>query len=215
MKLRDESGTKGDDEPDSEDESAEMEGDDEFIRTRKEAADAGVTLELFTDGSGDGEGGWGVWGISDTGTATEMSGPVIIDPQDFQHEGAEVATNNTAELTGILEAMREACDEGGVGTVLVRYDSEYAARMATGHWRAKKNLELVRSVQEAVAEARVRRRVLFMHVKGHSGAYGNEKADRLAARGVRERLKQRCQREAAGAELGWVFGVPSRVESRK
>jgi ribonuclease HI len=135
-----------------------------------------------------------------------MSGPVVTDAEHPEHEGAAVATNNTAELTAILWAMRVASSEGGEGAVLVRYDSTYAAKMALGQWKATRNVELIAAVQEAVQTVRKARDVYFMHIKGHSGAHGNDRADRLAARGARERVTRLVKRPAHGPEIGWAFG---------
>ena len=58
----------------------------------------------------------------------------------------------------------------------------------------------------SVRDVRTSRDVQFMHVKGHSGAHGNERADRLAARGARERVTRLVKRPAHGPEVGWAFG---------
>ena len=48
-------------------------------------------------------------------------------------QGARKATNNTGELTAILEGLR-AMRRRGMAEVTVRYDSEYAANMTQGKW---------------------------------------------------------------------------------
>ena len=64
-------------------------------------------------------------------------GPVVTDKGAAGWHGAERGTNNTAELTAILQGLRWA---GGLAdtVVRIRYDSEYAANTARGLWKAKK-----------------------------------------------------------------------------
>ena len=67
----------------------------------------------------------------------------------------------------------------------VRYDSEYAASMVQGKWKAKANLEVIREGREALASARAAGlAVEFRHVKGHSGHKWNDRADELADEGA-------------------------------
>ena len=55
--------------------------------------------------------------------------------------------------------------------------------MSLGQWRPKNNHMLIRRVRFWVKKLQSSRRVLFRYVKGHSGAAGNEVADRAADRG--------------------------------
>jgi ribonuclease HI len=111
----------------------------------------------------------------------ELYGPVIVDPASHLFLGAEVGSNNTGELSGVCEALLWLIEEDSSqrGAVLC-YDSKYAAEQAQGHWKANKNKELVRTAQRLLAQARQRREIRFLHVKGHSGHVWNERADRLA-----------------------------------
>ena len=65
-------------------------------------------LAAYVDGSGDGQGGWGVVVVTGSkGNQTdkralkcaEFYGPLVLDPAAPPFLGAERATNNTAELT--------------------------------------------------------------------------------------------------------------------
>ena len=80
-------------------------------------------------------------------------GHVVTDTQDARYLGAERATNNTAELTAIACALRYVCGDQPGRPVLIRYDSLYAGNMATGIWRARKNLRLVQRVRALWARA--------------------------------------------------------------
>ena len=90
------------------------------------------------------------------------------------------ATNNVAELTGILRAA-EATDP--THTLRLYTDSRYAIGVVTGAMRAKKNQALIASVQAAL-----RRLAGFSlhHVPGHAGVELNERADALAVQAVRD-----------------------------
>ena len=79
-----------------------------------------------------------------------------MDRGDKRWDGAEVGTNNTAEITAVIRALAWAEGQAALTQVCIRYDSEYACRMTLGEWRPKVNLKLI-----ATAKARlesVRRR---------------------------------------------------------
>ena len=60
--------------------------------------------------------------------------------------GAEVGSNNTAELSGFAAALRWLLIEGGDDAAVIRADSTYAGNLASGVWKAKANRELVANV---------------------------------------------------------------------
>jgi ribonuclease HI len=92
------------------------------------------------------------------------------------------ATNNIAELTGILRAVELAHE---VGRPLRLYtDSQYSIGVLTKGWKVKANKELVAKVREAL-EAHPDARLF--HVRGHQGVRLNEHADELAVRAVQDR----------------------------
>ena len=67
----------------------------------------------------------------------------------------------------------------------IRYDSEYAAKVITGAYRAAKNVKLVEAAQKALQSVRSSgATVRFKHVKGHSGDIFNDRADELAKCGA-------------------------------
>ena len=96
--------------------------------------------------------------------------------------GAEVGSNNTAELTAFAEALRWALSEGGDSEIVIKTDSQYAGNQATGNWKAKANRELVAHVQALWNEVSQLRDLSWDHVKAHSGHRWNERADHLAIR---------------------------------
>ena len=150
---------------------------------------------IATDGSGievDGvrKAGWGVvifrLPVSDNPSHC-LYGPVMSNMWDHRWIGARERTNNTGELSAIIEAMlwllQEAPDNG-IEPVMLRYDSEYAAKLATGRWSPQCNQELVSEARKAVDEVMERRTITWQHVYGHTGAHDNELADRAAAKGA-------------------------------
>ena len=134
--------------------------------------------------------GWGVvviTGSNDLGRGNgeifhEFNGRVITDPEESKFIGAEVGSNNTAELTAFAEALRWVLSEGGDSEIVIKTDSQYAGNQATGNWKAKANRELVSHVQNLWNEVSELRELSWEHVKAHSGHRWNERADHLAIR---------------------------------
>jgi ribonuclease HI len=116
------------------------------------------------------------------------SGVVLVSPDGKMHEGLEYlgeATNNVAELTGILRAIEWSPSE--VRGLVVHTDSQYAIGVLQKGWRPKANRELVAVAKEAVQERRAR----LVYVPGHQGVSLNERADELAREAIRTRAKRR------------------------
>jgi ribonuclease HI len=92
------------------------------------------------------------------------------------------ATNNIAELTGILRAVELAHE---LGRPLRLYtDSQYSIGVLTKGWKVKANKELVKKVREALDGHPDTK---LFHVRGHQGVRLNEQADELAVRAVQSR----------------------------
>ena len=134
--------------------------------------------------------GWGVvviTGSNDLGRGNgeilhEFNGKVVTNPDDEEFIGAEVGSNNTAELTAFAQALRWVLSEGGDSEIIIKTDSQYAGNQATGNWKAKANRELVAHVQALWNEVLEIRKISWEHVKAHSGHRWNERADHLAIR---------------------------------
>jgi ribonuclease HI len=117
------------------------------------------------------------------------SGIVLISPEGKMHEGLEYlgeATNNVAELTGILRALEWIPD--GAAAIVVHTDSQYAIGVLQKGWKAKSNQELVARTKRVV-EARGAR---LVYVPGHQGVPLNERADELAREAIRTRETRRA-----------------------
>jgi len=158
------------------------------------------TILAYTDGGCDGNGAGGVWGAAGWGAwiaqkmtsrsllhtrsgnllpLADLWGPVPTDETDDFFCGCSVASNNTGELTGMLNALLWARRQGGDEAFAICYDSVYAKNVTTGFWKPRKNKGIAKMCADAL-KAECERRdggVHFVHVKGHSGDVGNDKAD--------------------------------------
>jgi len=143
-----------------------------------------MTVTMFTDGACRGNPGPGGWGV------------VLIagDNEKEIYGGESATTNNRMELLAAirgLTALKRRCH------VLVYTDSEYLRKGITEwlpQWQARgwrtaarkpvKNEDLWRELAEQAAGHEIE----WHWVKGHSGHPGNERADRLANRGIDDLL---------------------------
>jgi ribonuclease HI len=132
------------------------------------------------------------WTVYADGACSGNPGPaglgiVLVAPDGTIAEGFEylgVATNNIAELTGILRAA-EIVPDGDAA--VVHTDSQYAIGVLTKGWKAKANQELIAGVKVALARRSGWR---IVYVPGHSGVPLNERADELAREAVRTRVSR-------------------------
>ena len=100
-----------------------------------------------------------------------IAGRVVTRPGSPGYQGATQGTNNTAELTALLEAVREEMGRPA-GVVVFRVDSTYAINVATGKWAPRsRNGELARRLRRAAFDLVSRRgapSVRFEHVRAHT-----------------------------------------------
>jgi ribonuclease HI len=104
------------------------------------------------------------------------------------HQG----TSNTAELNALYHALQLAAEERG--NVRIFSDSLYSINCITKwafKWKLKgwqkkggpiKNLDIIQDAFELFPQ--INHRVEICHVRGHSGAEGNELADRMAVQAI-------------------------------
>ena len=137
---------------------------------------AGWGFCVISGASGNGRGGGDV--------VLEKSGPVVTDVSADGFLGAEVGSNNTAELSAIAHAMRWMLTEGGDQGVVIRGDSQNALRISSGEWRAKANKALADSAGSLWSEVSSLRSLRAEHVRAHRGHRWNERADHLAFRAM-------------------------------
>jgi ribonuclease HI len=115
------------------------------------------------------------------------AGALVKLPGGAEHEKFAAlgkGTNNKGELSAIGLAL-DLLDTNRFpieATAEILTDSQYAYGVLTLGWKAKANLDLVSSLK-----ARLKARKTRLHwVAGHVGIEGNERADRLANKGVEE-----------------------------
>ncbi|MGD0677010.1 MAG: ribonuclease H [Polyangiaceae bacterium] len=131
----------------------------------------------------------GAWVAFTDGACSGNPGPagcgvVLVAPDGKMLEKSEYlgqATNNVAELTGILRAVEWIPTEAKA--IVVRTDSQYAIGVLQKGWKAKANQELVERTKRAVQA----RRAHLVYVPGHQGVALNERADELAREAVQTR----------------------------
>lgn len=85
--------------------------------------------------------------------------------------------NVAGEIMGAVTVLRH-CVKEGIPAVEIHHDYEGVGKWATGQWKANK--PGTRAYASFCEKARQRVQVTFFKVKGHSGDYWNEEADRLA-----------------------------------
>ncbi|MEE8399380.1 MAG: ribonuclease H, partial [Desulfobacterales bacterium] len=127
------------------------------------------TVCIYTDGASSGNPGPSGIGV-------------LLRFEDHEKEISRsigIATNNIAELEAIragLMALKKTRLP-----VRVHTDSSYALGVLTRGWKAKKNTDLIESIQQIMSTFDD---LKFIKVKGHAGMAENERADTLATQAV-------------------------------
>ena len=140
--------------------------------------------------------GWGLCVIVDDSVSgngrghllTELNGGVVTNTEEQGYLGAEVGSNNTAELSAIAHALRWLLGEAEIETAVIRGDSNYALNIASGLWRAKANQDLARRVRDLWSEVSGIISLSGEHVPAHRGHRWNERADHLAFRAMQKEV---------------------------
>lgn len=136
----------------------------------------------------------------------KLYGPVELDFKSKYFIGATLGSNNTGELTAFGEALLWIQSYiPGSNPIILRYDSEYAAKSTLGIFNGEKNKELVLKVQQLYKDVLLQRKnrivkssssssssnlkdgeglIILKHVKAHSGDYFNDLVDQLAKDGA-------------------------------
>ncbi len=135
-------------------------------------------VKIYVDGScsgNPGPGGWGVFAILDDGKSQEFSG------------ADKNTTNNRMEITAAIEAIKIYIKEK---TIAIYTDSKYLDNginiwikgWKKNNWKTSaksdvKNKDLWIILDELTSS---HNNISWHWVKGHSGDYGNDRADQLA-----------------------------------
>ena len=151
-------------------------------KRRRASGSSGTVVRIFTDGACRGNPGPGGWGA-------------LLQWREAEREltgGEPMTTNNRMELMASIAAL-EALKRGVEAEVYT--DSQYVKKGITqwiGDWKKRgwvtaarkpvKNQDLWRRLDEALK----RHDVTWRWVKGHAGHPENERADRLARKGLED-----------------------------
>ncbi|ORX86483.1 RnaseH-domain-containing protein [Basidiobolus meristosporus CBS 931.73] len=142
-------------------------------------------IVVYTDGSSRGNGqanpraGVGVyWGDNDPRNVSERL------------EGRQ--TNQRAEITAALRAIQTSGDDKSV--LEIRTDSNYVIQSMTQWvygwlkkgWKGVTNKDLLQELHTAIQKREGK--IIWTHIRGHTGVYGNEMADKLANLGTEKPL---------------------------
>ncbi len=143
-------------------------------------------IDIYTDGACKGNPGVGGWGVLVKNGASEKE----------LFGGAPSTTNNRMEMTAVIEALAALEPRS---KVRLHTDSQYVQKGISEwihSWKRRgwktadkqpvKNVDLWQRLDALAAQHDVE----WIWVKGHAGHDGNERADRLANRGVEVALRK-------------------------
>ena len=122
-------------------------------------------------------------------------GPLQICKGENFYIGATRATNNTAEMQGVIEALfwLHTCVERETlsvnSNVLITVNSLCVKGLIDGKFIARENRVLATLLCHMWKVTKERLRLHFRRIRGHSGDVGNGIADRLADAGTRQELQ--------------------------
>ena len=115
--------------------------------------------------------GWGVIARSLHGRIDIVFGPVITTEAHPAFSGARTHSNNTAELSAMIEALSFLGPRGPVARDMnscVCYDSKHAVGVCFGTVQARTHVQLALACQQSMLSAQQRLRLTMQHVHGHS-----------------------------------------------
>ena len=113
-------------------------------------------------------------------------GPVITTEAHLAFAGARTHSNNTAEMSAMIEALFFLGPLGPAArdaNSCICYDSKHAAGVCWGTIQARTHVQLALACQQSMLKVQHRLRLTLQHVYGHTGNLGYECADDAAARG--------------------------------
>ena len=109
-----------------------------------------------------------------------MFGPVITAEAHLAFAGARTHSNNTAEMSAMIEPLFFLGPHGPVArgaNSCIFYDSKHAAGVCLGTIRARTHVQLALACPQSMLSVQHRPRFTTRHVYGHAGNLGNECTD--------------------------------------
>ena len=144
-----------------------------------------IRIEACTDGACSGNPGPGGWGV----LLRSMNGRTVVKERELC--GGEIkTTNNRMELMAAISALEALDDNTKVtiitdSTYITKGMTEYISRWKENNWRnAQKKPVKNDDLWKRLDKAREGHDVTWSWVKGHDGHPENERADRLAQKGM-------------------------------
>ena len=131
--------------------------------------------------------GWGVIARSPHGRIIVVFDPVITAEAHLACSGARTHSNNTADMTAMIEALSFLGPHGPVArdaNSCMCYDSKHAAGVCLGTVQARTHVQLALACQQLMLSVQHRLRLTMQHVYRHTGNLGNECAEHAAALGT-------------------------------
>ena len=133
------------------------------------------------------DGDWCAIARSPNGRINIMFGPVITSEAHLAFPGARTHSNNTAEMTAMIEALSFLGPRGPVARdeqSCIYYESLHAAGICLGTIQALTHVQLGLACQRSMIFAQRKLRLTMQHAYGHTWNLGNECADHAAALGA-------------------------------
>ena len=121
---------------------------------------------------------WMVKGVisrSFRGRIFVLFGPVITNEAHLAFSGARIHSNNTAEMTAMIEALSFLGPRGPVthdNQSRISYDSMHAAGICLGMIQARTHVQLALACQQSMIRVQNRPRLTMQHVYGHGWNFG-------------------------------------------
>ena len=116
-----------------------------------------------------------------------MFGPVITTEAHLAFSGARTHSNNTAEMTAMIEALSFLGPHGPVARdeqSCIYCDSLHAAGLCLGTIQSRTHVQLAVACLRSMIFAQRKLPLTMQHAYGHSGNLGNECADHAGALGT-------------------------------
>ena len=157
--------------------------DGSATKHKRKVIAAGWSFVLFGDGPIPG---------NDDSTLLIAMGPAVVCPRSRYFLGAKHRTNNTAELSALLECFLFILGQVSAeqpyfplgSTVHIHTDSKYCKGVAEFKFNPQENVAMAMLLQHLVKQVGKYFNVALHWVAGHSNIFGNELADKHAKQGA-------------------------------